>query len=234
MPITNLNKLCSLRVLYLQSCFSYGNVTELIEGLPHCSSNRLQELHLGSNQLTGFLPKWMGHLTSLVLLDVSINNITGHIPSFLGHFTCLRTLVLSTNHLIGSMPHEISFLSSLSLLDLSNNELNGLITERNVYGLKSLQHIDLSYNSVKVDISPGWKPPFRLQYINFATCKMGPHFPAWLQWHIDVHYLDISNTGISDRLPQWFVKSFSNAIHVNMSSNILNGVLPTNLKHVSE
>jgi hypothetical protein len=73
----NLNNLCNLAVLHPDGCFSYGNITELIERLPKCSSKKLQELHLHSNHLIGFLPNFMEHLTSLDTLDLSDNNITG-------------------------------------------------------------------------------------------------------------------------------------------------------------
>ena len=46
-------------------------------------------------------------------------------------------------------------------------------------------------------ISWQWQPPFRLQGADFA-------FPSWLKSMVDIYQLDISNTSISDRLPDWF------------------------------
>ncbi|XP_062196914.1 receptor-like protein EIX2 [Phragmites australis] len=106
MTTTNLKNLCNLTVLALDASLSYGNITELIERLPQCSSNKLQELHLQSNYLVGFLPSNMGHLASIVTLVLSGNNITGPLPAFIGHFAHLRTLDLSANHLTGHVPSE--------------------------------------------------------------------------------------------------------------------------------
>jgi len=55
-----LKNLCNLEVLYISSSYLKGDVTELFTNLPRCSPNKLQELDLSRNQLTGMLPKWMG------------------------------------------------------------------------------------------------------------------------------------------------------------------------------
>jgi len=46
-------------------------------------------------------------------------------------------------------------------------------------------------------ISWQWQPPFRLQGADFA-------FPSWLKSMVDIYQLDISNSSISDSLPDWF------------------------------
>lgn len=253
----NMTNLCSLRILRLEFCLANGNMTELIESLPRCSSNKLQELHLASNQLTGHLPNSTGHLTSLVMLDANNNNISGPLHNFIGHlanletldlsrnnfkghlpssireFTRLRILDLSHNNLTGHVPHEIGTLTKLTKLCLNNNELDGVITEDHFAVMRRLQYVDLSYNSLKIQPSSDWKPPFRLNEAFFAACQMGPLFPAWLQWQVDIYYLDISSTGIIDRLPQWFSKAFSKYKYLNISSNQLNGSLPTNMDTMS-
>jgi Leucine-rich repeat (LRR) protein len=60
-----LKNLCNLEVLYISSSYLKGDVTELFTNLPRCSPNKLQELDLSRNQLTGMLPKWMGAINEL-------------------------------------------------------------------------------------------------------------------------------------------------------------------------
>ncbi|KAF8665213.1 hypothetical protein HU200_054109 [Digitaria exilis] len=177
LPMISLNNICSLRILNLETSFLYGNITELIERLPRCSPCKLQELHLQLNNLTGVLPNSMGHLTSLVVLDLSGNNITGDVP------------------------YEIGVLTDLAYLDLGYNSFDGVITEKHFGFLNNLQFIYLSYNSLKIELSSEWQPPFRLQHAEFANCKLGPSFPVWLRWMVGIYYLDISDTGINDRIP---------------------------------
>jgi len=55
---TDLKNLCNLEVLNLDSALLYGDVAELFRNkLPRCSPNKLQELDLSWNQLTGMLPR---------------------------------------------------------------------------------------------------------------------------------------------------------------------------------
>ncbi|XP_066333293.1 receptor-like protein EIX1 [Miscanthus floridulus] len=207
--ITNLKNLCNLEVLNLECTLLYGDVAELFRNLPRCSPNKLQELDLSSNHLTGMLPRWMGQFMSLVVLDLGCNYITGHVP------------------------YEIGKLSNLTHLDLYTNKLDGTITEEHFASARSLQHIDLSYNALKIEISLDWQPPSTLEYVNFASCQMGPLFPGWLQWNVSITHLDISSAGIADRLPQWFSDAFSNVEFMNISNNQLNGTLPADMGSMS-
>ncbi|PVH34386.1 hypothetical protein PAHAL_8G210900 [Panicum hallii] len=203
---------------------------------PHVVSRppSLRFLRLSGCSLSGTLPEWVGQLTSLVSLDLSRNSYAGPLPEFIGNnLTGLRILDLSWNNFTGPLPESISYLGGLRTLDVSYNNLNGVITEEHFRSLKSLQHIDLSSNSLKIEISSKWQPPFRLRSANFATCGMGPLFPAWLQWLVDIDYLDISSTGINDKIPDWLPRAFSDARYLSMSRNKLSGQLPANMEIMS-
>nr|TKW01226.1 hypothetical protein SEVIR_8G166500v2 [Setaria viridis] len=228
--IPNLKNLCGLKILNLGHSLLHEVATdELFENLP----NKLQELYLSGNNVHGMLPIWIGQLTSLVVLDLSQNNLTGPLPVSVGHLTSLTTLTLARNRLTGHVPVEIAMLTNLTNFDLSHNDLDGVIREEHFDSLKKLEYIDLSSNSLRIKISSKWKPPFRLWYADFSTCQMGPTFPAWLQWMVDIKELHISSTGISDRIPHWFSSAFSKAIFLNVSKNNLGGGLPANLEFMS-
>jgi Leucine-rich repeat (LRR) protein len=179
----NLKNLCNLEILNLEVSLLYGDITELFENLPLCPSNKLKELHLAGNNLTGKLPSWMGQLTALVTLDLHGNNISGPLPAFIGQLTTLKTL------------------------DLYGNHMDGVITEEHFNSAKSLQYIDMSYNSLNIKISAEWKPPFRLSRGMFTCCQIGPLFPSWLQWQVDIVYLDISSTYTPTVVLQYLFKS---------------------------
>ncbi|WVZ51120.1 LOW QUALITY PROTEIN: hypothetical protein U9M48_002296 [Paspalum notatum var. saurae] len=64
--VANMRNLCDLEVLGLASCLLSADVPNLFGILPHCSAgNKLQELHLSVNNISGVMANWMGHLTSL-------------------------------------------------------------------------------------------------------------------------------------------------------------------------
>jgi Leucine-rich repeat (LRR) protein len=252
----SLKNLCSLKIVDLSYNDIEGDITVFMEKLPRCAWNKLQELRLTGNNFAGTLPNMIGQFTSLTVLDLKSNNLTGGIPPELGNCKGLNTLdlsfnnivgplttevryllglnilQLSNNHLNGSVPSQIGTFKNLTCFDLSNNNFSGVITEEHFAGLVSLKKLDLSSNDLKVVVGAHWVPPFRLEYARFASCQMGPRFPAWLQWQKDITKLDISSTSIEDNLPDWFWSTFSQAEHIDISHNKISGRLPVHLKNM--
>jgi Leucine-rich repeat (LRR) protein len=87
----------------------------------------LLSIDLSSNNLTGEIPKEIGHLIGLVSLNLSRNNLSGEIPSEIGNLVSLEFLDLSRNHFSGKIPPTITQIDSLGKIDLSNNFLSGRI-----------------------------------------------------------------------------------------------------------
>ena len=87
----------------------------------------LRNLNLGFNDLTGTLPVALSRLTGLEDLYLSGNGFTGRIPEELGRLTALRVLRLSYNDLTGSIPEELGNLTNLQTLGLANNDLSGCV-----------------------------------------------------------------------------------------------------------
>jgi Leucine-rich repeat (LRR) protein len=82
-------------------------------------------------------------------------------------------------------------------------------------------------------IRSNWIPPFKLALAYFPRCKMGPRFPLWLKGQRDVSFLDISDAGIVDNLPDWFWVVFSNVQYLNVSFNQISARLPRTLEFMS-
>ncbi|RDX92830.1 putative LRR receptor-like serine/threonine-protein kinase IRK, partial [Mucuna pruriens] len=59
-----------------------------------------------------------------------------------------------------------------------------------------------------------------------ASCKLGPSFPSWLQTQNQLQYLDISDAGIDDFVPEWFWNKLHSINQLNMSHNSLKGTIP--------
>jgi Leucine-rich repeat (LRR) protein len=204
-----LENLCNLRVLTLWSNLINQDISQFLEGLPRCAWSKIE------------------------LLDMSCTNLTGEIPKWINLWTDLSILQLSSNRLEGSVPLEMFMLGKLKHLYLDGNYFNGSISEEHLATLVNLEELDLSYNSLHMMISSNWIPPFQLHWAYFAGCKMGPHFPLWLKGQRDVIYLDISDAGIVDNLPDWFWSVFSNVIYLNISFNKISGMLPGTLEFMS-
>ena len=76
-------------------------------------------MYLGSNHLTGEIPKGITNLTGLQWLQLNDNQLTGEIPDTIGNLTGLYTLLLNDNYLTFSTSF-LSNLSNLTNLTVSN------------------------------------------------------------------------------------------------------------------
>ncbi|KAM5560484.1 receptor-like protein 53 [Rosa sericea] len=111
--------------LYYQDALtitSKGLKVELVKIL-----NIYTSVDFSCNKFSGSIPKEMGGLVSLYVLNLSSNTLTGEIPSSLANLKQLESLDLSKNNLSGQIPEEFAKLNFLSSVNLSYNQLFGLI-----------------------------------------------------------------------------------------------------------
>ncbi|KAI3453689.1 hypothetical protein Pfo_010352 [Paulownia fortunei] len=186
----------------------------------------LRILSLENNQLNGSFSESRLELPNLLSLDVSGNQLTGRLPD-LASCSSLESLTLNDNMFNGTLTESIGYLSKLDYLDLHFNRLEGIVSESHLFNLSQLRILDLSFNSnLTLNISSEWNPPFQLGTMKLAFCKLGPNFPEWLQKQTQVAYLDISNSEISDTIPDWFWDNSHTFQYLNMSYNKISGVIP--------
>ncbi|KAL8209135.1 hypothetical protein R6Q57_008547 [Mikania cordata] len=246
---TSLANLCNLKLIALQSNLLFGSVSDL-QNLCECKSSKLENLGFWGNNLIGSLPKKLGYLKNLINFDLGYNFISGQIPDSIGSLPNLRTLVLNVNLISGKIPSSIGRLSSLGWLDLSNNQLtstlpesfgnlqkltslslynnllNGSVTVNHFSNLTALTTLRAENNKLTLHPNDGkWVPPFRLQELRIGNWDLGPLFPSWLQFQRNLTQLDISNTNISDKMPDWFWSTFSGIEFLNTSHNRIQGNL---------
>ncbi|WKA07398.1 hypothetical protein VitviT2T_025232 [Vitis vinifera] len=212
----------SLAYLYLSSNQLEGEIPKSLRDL--CN---LQILYLSQNNLTGLLEKDFLACSNntLEVLDLSHNQFKGSFP-WLSGFSQLRELYLEFNHLNGTLPESIGQLAQLEVLSIRSNSLRGTVLANYLFGLSNLSVLDLSFNSLTFNISPEQVPQFQASRIMLASCKLGPHFPNWLQTQKYLLDLDISASGISDVIPSWFWNLNSGLAWLNISNNHISGTLP--------
>ncbi|XP_057470535.1 receptor-like protein EIX2 [Actinidia eriantha] len=221
-PAHPFNSSLSLEVLDLSDNILSSSIYSWLFNL----SNSLVDVDLSSNQLKGLIPDSLGNMISLVNLDLSWNQLEGGIPKFFSNLTHLQTLILHHNSLNKTVTKSIGRLSKLEYIDLSSNALKGMISEEHFSKLSTLKYLDLSFNSLAFNISSDWIPPFQLDTIMLSSCKLGQHFPEWLQSQNDFSELDISGAAISDVVPNWFWDLPLRLRYLNLSYNQMNGLLP--------
>ncbi|KAG1355085.1 putative Receptor-like protein EIX2 [Cocos nucifera] len=191
-----------------------------------CIKNSLETLHMSDAQLSGYLAEWLGDFKKLKYLDLGYNSISGPVPASIGRLSALQELDLSYNMLNGTIPASLGRLAELVGLYLGGNFLEGVLTEEHFANLTKLNYLDLSQNQLILNLTSDWIPSFQLQGLFIGSCKLGPRFPAWLRMHKNITDLDMSSTGISDAIPDWFWRSFSQMRWLDISSNGITGSVP--------
>ncbi|KAL8459252.1 hypothetical protein ACS0TY_036652 [Phlomoides rotata] len=180
----------------------------------------LEFLNLLSNLLSGTISN-----SSLRYLNLGLNSLSGAIPISLGKLSSLEQLSLHANKFTGTLPESFGLLSSLQLLYMNDNMLEGVVTEAHCANLTKLEEFFASGNHLTLNVSPNWNPPFNLTTLQIASWSLGTvgsQIPVWLETQKNIWDLDLSNTGISGRIPSWVWK----VEILTLSHNNLSGKIP--------
>uniref|UniRef100_A0A8I6XKC3 Leucine rich repeat malectin kinase 1 n=1 Tax=Hordeum vulgare subsp. vulgare TaxID=112509 RepID=A0A8I6XKC3_HORVV len=167
--------------------------------IPKCLFNHpnLEELNLGSNQLSGHLEDVSAPRSSpLYYVVLGYNQLSGHIPKSSFQLTKLQSILLESNKLEGTV--ELGLLSGLkylSMLDLSNNMLSVVDGEYPFPSLPSMQDIYL------------------------ASCNL-TKIPSMLRHQYELGDVDLSSNNIDAVIPCWLWKNAKNSIRFNLSHNM--------------
>ena len=108
----------------------------------------LSHIDVSNNRFTGVMPDWMGQMTQMGFLFLSLNPFTpGPIPESFANFSFLEELSLRGTSLTGPLPSFLDWdLSALYLLDLGSNSFTGAIPEN--YGqILNLEFLLLNNNT---------------------------------------------------------------------------------------
>ena len=176
-------------------------------GVTTNSSDRVTELELSFNGLTGQLPAQLDSLSSLTRLDLSDNQLSGQIPVQLGNLSNLEELDLWFNQLSGQIPVQLSNLSNLESLNFWNNQLSGSIPVQ-LGNLSSLTFMGLGSNRLSGEI------PSELGRLSNLTS------------------LSLSDNRLSGEIPPE-LGDISNLASIYLAGNQLTGCIPQGLQDVA-
>nr|GMD20936.1 receptor-like protein EIX2 [Ipomoea batatas] len=226
----SISRLCRLQTLDLYYNELSGSLTDFLGAPSECLSYSLQMLSLEGNYFTGQLPNQLYKYKNLNRLYLFSNSLSGPIADSLGNLSMLSVLDIGSNKFSGSIPTSLGQLSNLDTLFIDHNSFQGILSESHFSKLTNLEMLSISGNSLFLDVSSNWIPPFQVTRIYMNSIKVGPHFPQWLRTQTKLDILYMSNASISDAIPDWFGNLFWTCSDIDLSENDIRGELPMSVE----
>ena len=194
-------------------------------------NNRVTEINLPSNNLTGTLPTEIGNLTNLTSLKLTSNAITGSIPREISKASSLSILVLAGNKLAGAIPAEMGQMGSLTDLELHSNSLNGAIPPE-LGKLYNLTILYLHNNQLTGKIPSELGDLFNLQKLYLNSNSLSGAIPVELGKLTNLQMLILNNNNLSGSIPS-SLGSLTKLTYLYLYYNKLSGAIPDELGNLT-
>ncbi|KAL2577759.1 hypothetical protein AAZV13_16G156400 [Glycine max] len=182
-----------------------GEISPCLADLKH-----LNYLDLSANYFLGAgmsIPSFLGTMTSLTHLDLSLTGFYGKIPPQIGNLSNLVYLNLSATGFYGKIPPQIGNLSNLVYLDL-REVANGTVPSQ-IGNLSKLRYLDLSHNDFE-----------------------GMAIPSFLGAMSSLTHLDLSDTGFMGKIPSQ-IGNLSNLLYLDLGNYFSEPLFAENVEWVS-
>ncbi|GKV02972.1 hypothetical protein SLEP1_g15343 [Rubroshorea leprosula] len=188
------------------------------------SLSNLKILLLSGNNLTGPLPAELGYLPNLIILQVDYNNITGPLPKSFANLRSAKHFHLNNNSISGQIPSELSTLPQLLHFMLENNNLSGHLPEE-FSQLPKLRILQLDNNNFVGTIPPSYSHMSGLVKLTLGNCGLQGPVPD-LSSIKHLRYVDLSSNQLTGMIPT--NRLSDNITAIILSNNLLTGPIPTN------
>ncbi|XP_057476732.1 receptor-like protein 7 [Actinidia eriantha] len=200
---------------------SHNNLAGPVSPTHFQGLSNLVNIDLAYNSFSGSIPASLFTLPSLKKIQLSYNQFNSLSGSPNVSLSPLDTLDLNSNKLVGPIPPYFFDFLSLSVLSLSFNNFSGILHLESITRLQNLTRLELSYNSLSINVSESSLSSFpKLSILKLASCKMQKFPPLWTQNKM-IH-LDLSANQIWGGIPNWIWKVGNGTLaYLNLSCNHL-------------
>ena len=213
----------------------YGVTTEMIEPQTKAGEpvERVVELNLGENNLTGELPAALGGLTELKYLNFFHNsNLTGNIPAELGNLSKLKGLELQVNSWTGVLPEELGNLKELTYLCISSDYFDEQPFPDWLCTLTQLDNVRLSCNFTG-NLPAAIGNLTSLWYLDLRSNQLSGELPAELFNLTNLEYLWLFSNQFTGEIPDE-IGNLTQLRQLLLSGNQFTGEIPSTLGQLVE
>ncbi|KAG8378351.1 hypothetical protein BUALT_Bualt08G0128300 [Buddleja alternifolia] len=254
LPSDMCNSIPKLKMLYLSRNQLFGQIPPNIY-----KCRDLEDLRLSYNHFDGNIPSEIGSLVNLKILSLVNNSFGGAIPKHLGNITSLNSLYLFENKFTGELPQELSNLAYLEYFDVSRNVLSGTIPSF-MFNISTLKIMSVQVNhfsgSLPSTIGMGLSL-LNLEELYLDHNTLSGAIPNYITNASRLTLLQMHQNSFSGSVPNFgnlrllqrlrirennltgdfrFLSSLANCQYLQVlqiSTNPLNGVLPTSIGNLS-
>ncbi len=192
----------------------------------------LEALYLSENQLSGSIPSAISVLANLIELDLWTNELTGPIPPELGRLANLETLQLGKNELNGTIPPELGNLTHLEGLGLFSNKLTGVIPAE-LADLTNLEWLSLTENRLSGPIPPKLDKLTNLKRLYLGQNELSGTIPPELGNLADLEELFLQSNKLSGAIPSE-LGNLTKLTGLSLWGNELSGIMPSELGNLTK
>ena len=217
--------------------WKYGNnwlshsPVETWHGIVTDDQDRVTEINLFDNGLTGSIPPEVGELSELKGLHLESNELMGSIPAKIGQLHNLETLNLSRNDLSGTVPGEMGQLGNLNTLYLQKNMLTGTIPPE-IGQLSDLEILRLDANDLEGNIPGTIGQLANLTVLILAENSLNGSIPGEIGLLENLEILDLSTNLLSGLIPRELLR-LNSLKYMRLSINRLTGTVPSDIDRLS-
>ncbi|MEP7317844.1 MAG: hypothetical protein ABI921_03860, partial [Panacibacter sp.] len=184
-------------------------------------NDRVSEIWLSFNNLTGTVPDFLDKLTALEFLDLSLNELAGAIPPTLGNLSKLENLFLNNNHLTGNIPRELFTHVNLKSLSLSNNQLTDTIPDE-IGNLVNLKTLILKGNQLSGNIPSEIGNLNKVGYLDMSYNQFSGSLPLNFSNLKNLGILYLNNNNLRGQITS-AISQLTNIHTLDLSHNHFNG-----------
>ncbi|XP_031120598.1 probable leucine-rich repeat receptor-like serine/threonine-protein kinase At3g14840 isoform X1 [Ipomoea triloba] len=184
------------------------------------ASMKLEYISLTVNRLSGSIPKYLGNITTLVLLNLENNLFNGTIPPELGKLANLQKLMLAANYLTGEFPKELNVLTKLTEFRLGRNNFTGKLPSFQT--LKNLQKLELQATGFEGPIPENISALTSLIQLRISDLNGGVSIFPTFNNMTGMTTLILRRCNISGKIPE-YIANMTSLRQLDLSFNNLEG-----------
>ena len=172
-------------------------------GVETNADGRVVGLMLSNNGLTGPIPRQLGDLSELRILDLPKNRLSGPIPPELGRLARLEVLILNSQTwagITGPLPDEMGDMASLRSVQLGVNKIDGAIPGT-LGNLAQLEYLDISRNYLSGSIPTELGRASSLKELRLHGNRLTGKLPDVLTDLTDLEVVSLSDNVFTGALP---------------------------------